>query len=414
MISDTDSLFQSCRRGDLARVRYLVEERDVELNVRDQWDSTPLYYSCLCGHEDLVLYLLQQGATCQASTFDGERCVYGALTDRIRAMLLDSSVVTAHSMRRDAYSEFLRNLFSTGSGADVRFNLCDGSEFLAHRCLLMARSPYFKRNFSGKWIGRRQVSVRSPRIDSDSFRALLQYLYTGRVEIRLDRLDSLLRLADKTELEELRARLLQRQSGLDGLRAAKPGMRVTTIVLDPDMDQVKRDLTFLADQATPLHLLPEAESDRISCYPDLCLEAESSSEDSVDSPDVASRQFRCHRAFVCGRSDYFRAAVDSELSDADWLADGVRHLRLRCLSFGELASVVAYVYSDQLVISRDDDLDDSSSFAAILALMSAADLLLLPGLKRLCAGRLETRLDCDNVADVLRLSRLMRLPRLED
>ncbi|PAA64047.1 hypothetical protein BOX15_Mlig034098g1, partial [Macrostomum lignano] len=203
MISDTESLFQSCRRGDLARVRYLVEERDVELNVRDQWDSTPLYYSCLCGHEDLVLYLLQQGATCQASTFDGERCVYGALTDRIRAMLLDSSVVTAHSMRRDAYSEFLRNLFSTGSGADVRFNLCDGSEFLAHRCLLMARSPYFKRNFSGKWIGRRQVSVRSPRIDSDSFRALLQYLYTGRVEIRLDRLDSLLRLADKTELEEL-------------------------------------------------------------------------------------------------------------------------------------------------------------------------------------------------------------------
>ncbi|PAA46737.1 hypothetical protein BOX15_Mlig003335g1, partial [Macrostomum lignano] len=259
-----------------------------------------------------------------------------------------------------------------------------------------------------------QVSVRSPRIDSDSFRALLQYLYTGRVEIRLDRLDSLLRLADKTELEELRARLLQRQSGLDGLRAAKPGMRVTTIVLDPDMDQVKRDLAFLANQATPPHLLPEAESDRISCYPDLCLEAESSSEDSVDSPDVASRQFLCHRAFVCGRSDYFRAAVDSELSDADWLADGIRHLRLRCLSFGELASVVAYVYSDQLVISRDDDLDDSSSFAAILALMSAADLLLLPGLKRLCAGRLETRLDCDNVADVLRLSRLMRLPRLED
>uniref|UniRef100_A0A0N4SVV0 Ankyrin repeat and BTB domain containing 1 n=1 Tax=Mus musculus TaxID=10090 RepID=A0A0N4SVV0_MOUSE len=39
---DTSDLFASCRKGDVGRVRYLLEQRDVEVNVRDKWDSTPL------------------------------------------------------------------------------------------------------------------------------------------------------------------------------------------------------------------------------------------------------------------------------------------------------------------------------------------------------------------------------------
>merc|ERR1711936_295398 len=78
---DRHEMFQSCRRGDLEQVMYLAEQKEVELNIRDRWDSTPLYYACLCGHLDLVKYLLNRGAVCDASTFDGERCVYGALTN---------------------------------------------------------------------------------------------------------------------------------------------------------------------------------------------------------------------------------------------------------------------------------------------------------------------------------------------
>lgn len=53
-------------------------------------------------------YLLAQGARCEANTFDGERCLYGALTDQIRKVLLDYKIVTSQTMRRDAYDEFLR------------------------------------------------------------------------------------------------------------------------------------------------------------------------------------------------------------------------------------------------------------------------------------------------------------------
>ena len=66
------------------------------------------YYACLCGHAELVEYLLEVGARCEANTFDGERCLYGALTDEIRRVLLRRHAVTRHTMRRDVYQEFLR------------------------------------------------------------------------------------------------------------------------------------------------------------------------------------------------------------------------------------------------------------------------------------------------------------------
>ena len=39
-----------------------------------------------------VRYLLSRGAVCSAGTFDGERCVYGALTDTIRTTLREQKV----------------------------------------------------------------------------------------------------------------------------------------------------------------------------------------------------------------------------------------------------------------------------------------------------------------------------------
>jgi ankyrin repeat protein len=53
---DSTPLYYSC----LYVCRYLTEHKEVELNMRDVWDSTPLYYACLCGHKELVEYLLNR------------------------------------------------------------------------------------------------------------------------------------------------------------------------------------------------------------------------------------------------------------------------------------------------------------------------------------------------------------------
>jgi ankyrin repeat/BTB/POZ domain-containing protein 1 len=68
------------------------------------WDSTPLYYACLCGHIELVEYLLENGARCEANSFDGERCMYGALTDQIRNVLRNLKVRVT---KLDQYELFL-------------------------------------------------------------------------------------------------------------------------------------------------------------------------------------------------------------------------------------------------------------------------------------------------------------------
>lgn len=63
------------------------------------------YYACLCGHEELADYLLENGARCEAQTFDGERILYGALTNQIRNKLRNYNLRVAS---RDDYIEFLR------------------------------------------------------------------------------------------------------------------------------------------------------------------------------------------------------------------------------------------------------------------------------------------------------------------
>ncbi len=78
--------------------------------------SSPLFYACLAGHEEIVRYLLEKGtnlhiakwvillilsetmwlgARCEAGTFDGERCMYAALTREIK-MLLKQSHILVH------------------------------------------------------------------------------------------------------------------------------------------------------------------------------------------------------------------------------------------------------------------------------------------------------------------------------
>ena len=48
------------------------------------------------------------GAKCEANTFEGERCLYGALNDDIRNLLRNYHVISSRTMRRDLYEEFLR------------------------------------------------------------------------------------------------------------------------------------------------------------------------------------------------------------------------------------------------------------------------------------------------------------------
>lgn len=59
-----------------------------------------LLLGCACG--------CFTGAKCEANTFDGERCLYGALSDAIRRLLKEYKQITAKCMKRDYYDVFLQ------------------------------------------------------------------------------------------------------------------------------------------------------------------------------------------------------------------------------------------------------------------------------------------------------------------
>ncbi|KAK6994345.1 ankyrin repeat and BTB/POZ domain-containing protein 1, partial [Biomphalaria glabrata] len=174
---DIQDLFHSCKLGDLQRLQYLVEIKEVEIDVRDKWDSTPLYYACLCGHRDIVEYLLEKGAKCEANTFDGERCLYGALTDEIRNLLKNYNVISSRTIRRDLYEEFLRRLLDSSLYSDAVFSV-HGEEFHTHRCLLSARCLFFAQMFKTKWHDKAVVELNHSQMSPGVFKSILQYLYT--------------------------------------------------------------------------------------------------------------------------------------------------------------------------------------------------------------------------------------------
>ncbi|XP_070948410.1 ankyrin repeat and BTB/POZ domain-containing protein 1 isoform X9 [Macaca nemestrina] len=322
--------------------RYLLEQRDVEVNVRDKWDSTPLYYACLCGHEELVLYLLANGARCEANTFDGERCLYGALSDPIRRALRDYKQVTASCRRRDYYDDFLQRLLEQGIHSDVVF-VVHGKPFRVHRCVLGARSAYFANMLDTKWKGKSVVVLRHPLINPVAFGALLQYLYTGRLDIGVEHVSDCERLAKQCQLWDLLSDLEAKCEKVSEFVVSKPGtcVKVLTIEPPPADPRLREDMALLADCALPPELrgdlweLPFPCPDGFNSCPDVCFR-------------VAGCSFLCHKAFFCGRSDYFRALLDDHFRESEEpeTSGGPPAITLHGISPDIFTHVLYYVYSD--------------------------------------------------------------------
>uniref|UniRef100_A0A8D1EFQ3 Ankyrin repeat and BTB/POZ domain-containing protein 1 n=1 Tax=Sus scrofa TaxID=9823 RepID=A0A8D1EFQ3_PIG len=390
---DTCDLFSSCRKGDVGRVRYLLEQRDVEVNVRDKWDSTPLYYACLCGHEELVLYLLANGARCEANTFDGERCLYGAQSDAIRRALREYKQVTS-CRRRDHYYSFLLRLLEQGIHSDVVF-MVHGRSFRAHRCILGARSAYFANMLDTKWKGKSVVVLRHPLINPVAFGALLQYLYTGCLDVSVEHVSDCERLAKQCQLWDLLGDLEAKCE-----LASKPGTCVKVLTIEPPQAdlRLREDLALLADCALPTELRGDLwelpfPCDGFNGCPDVCFRVE-------------GYNFLCHKAFFCGRSDYFRALLDDHFQENEQLeAQGsLLAITLHGISPDVFTHVLYYVYSDHTELPPEVAYD----------VLSMADMYLLPGLKQLCGRSLAQLLDEDSVVGVWRVAKLFRLARLED
>ncbi|KAK5130603.1 hypothetical protein LTR08_001922 [Meristemomyces frigidus] len=175
-------LCEACRRGDLKVIQEQIG-KGININARDEFDYTPLILASLCGHYEVVQMLLEQGARCDRDTFQGERCLYNALNDRIRNLLLSydysKSTDPLQPLAGHITSLLVRDVPKT---ADIAVHTSD-TTFELHKFVLSARSPYFAKKLAAN---PETTSWKLPQsMPTRSFETCVRYLYLGDVGVHL-------------------------------------------------------------------------------------------------------------------------------------------------------------------------------------------------------------------------------------
>ncbi|KAL8816993.1 MAG: hypothetical protein Q9223_004093 [Gallowayella weberi] len=173
-----NKLCEACRRGDLKLCQEMIRD-GANINARDRFDYSPLILASLCGHYEVVQLLLESGALCERDTFQGERCLYNALNDKIRNLLLSYD----YSKSTDPLQPFAAHITSllirnTPQTSDLLVTAA-GESFRLHKFVLSARSPYFRKKLSG---APESTSWKiPPAIPPQAFDIAMRYVYLGEI-----------------------------------------------------------------------------------------------------------------------------------------------------------------------------------------------------------------------------------------
>lgn len=148
----------------------------------------------LCGHYEVIRLLLENGALCERDTFQGERCLYNALNDRIRNLLLSYDYAKSTNPLQPLAAHITSLLTrSSPTTADITITAYDQT-FHLHKFILAARSPYFAKKLAA---APSTTTWKLPSsIPGESLGVALQYLYFQEVSIRR----ALFGLSDEQEL----------------------------------------------------------------------------------------------------------------------------------------------------------------------------------------------------------------------
>ncbi|KAK6918773.1 Ankyrin repeat [Dillenia turbinata] len=415
-------VFEASRAGDVDRLRYLLES-GVNVNDRDQWDSVALYYACLAGHLDAARMLLENGAICSEHTFDGDRCHYAALNLKVRKLLkafearppplgplqaaLRETFLGCGGNRgylEQAEMGFLTSGLSSQGVSnsnqfppDVIFYV-QGRPIEAHRVILSARSPFFKKKFLTDWKDRKEVRFSREKLAYPALYSLIHFFYSDRLEIAVDDMEDLIRICKVCKCDALQ-RVLEKEV----IHQMYAEYKALSDVDNSQKRFMLQGLSLPEEDRLPaaLHRILQDCLDKSTAEEDIeysvnmlssSVAAVHIGESMDDLADVCvrvdKRLFRCHQVILASRSEYFKARL-SRMNDFLEGRDGLPDCALPCIKERDLSmeafeKMIEYMYTDGLKdIDPDqaEEMFDAASRYLLFPLKRAVADVLLPHLK---------------------------------
>ncbi|KAM0024982.1 putative chromatin remodeling & transcription regulator ABTB family [Helianthus debilis subsp. tardiflorus] len=414
-------VFEASRAGDVDRLKYLLES-GVNVNARDQWDSVALYYACLAGHLDAAKMLLESGAICSEHTFDGDRCHYAALNLKVRKLLkafearppplgplqgalretfLGCVGNRGYLEQLDGKSQFEGNLSNGGTSpsyfpADVTFYL-HGRPIEAHRVILSARSPYFKKKFETDWRDRKEIRFSREKLSYPAFYSLVHFFYSDRLEIAVDDMEDLVRICKVCKCESLQKVIEkevrhQKYADYKSLQDIDNSQRRYILQGSslPEEDRLPAALSRVL-QISLNNSIQEGkhEDDLVSQFGSMKINGFEFEDDLADvNIKVDDKVFRCHQVILASRSEYFKTRL-SRMEDFLEGKDGLPEYNLPVINEHDLSmeafeKMIEYMYTDGLKDinpEQAEEMFDAASRYLLFPLKRAVADALLPHLQ---------------------------------
>ncbi|KAJ5484799.1 hypothetical protein N7539_004787 [Penicillium diatomitis] len=377
-------LCSACRRGDLKVCQEKITE-GVNVNARDSYDYTPLILASLCGHYEVAQLLLESGALCERDTFQGERCLYNALNDRIRNLLLEYD----YSKSTDPLQPLAAHVASlltreNPSTTDITISVVD-QDIALHKFILAARSPYFQ----SKLAATPEISTwKLPStIPPEAFATAIRYLYLGEAPRELrsgpgtgftetEVFTGIDKIAKQLELESLTESLLE-----SGDRRRARQRRATELSKGRDQLESWFRKKVLGNKLTvKTSQVNEIKWNRSnSIFADVLLRADELSNEEVGVQEASPRSvlFPCHRAMLL-RSEFFQTMFTSSFREAQ-VTDYLHIISVDCAP-DVLEIILTFLYTERAEFPLDVAVD----------VLFVADMLFIEKLKTKAAVVIST------------------------
>lgn len=344
------------------------------------------------------------GAKCDVNTFDGERCVYAALTNDIRKLLMSTKYGVFSMSCNNDYEEFLQKSLELEQYCDVMFNV-NGTIFKAHRYILMVRCEHFFQLFLNKWADKKLINIRNSNTTPEAFKVLLQFLYAGVIEFPNSMFNDVFKLFEFCKLHDALQQINSPLPTKPNLKKKNPKNLFFSIKLP-----VTKDYYWLHRFTLPEIIKIQYKETHGDHHFDLSELDKHSTADVIFKID--EHLFFCHKLFFAAQSDFFAGLIKDHFEESNVLdnkqnkdEDSQNQIPVFTISIElELFYLLTrFLYTNSLDITPDQ--------AYRLFLIS--DIYLINSLKRYCSVIIGNNIDHFNPIDIIELARMFNRPNLE-